>query len=70
MLAGAHSMDEHFRAAPLDKNIPVLLGFARHLVWQFFFAAGSTGVFPYDQYLHRFPAICKTTGDGEQWQKA
>ncbi|HZW87239.1 MAG TPA: glucose-6-phosphate isomerase [Gallionella sp.] len=55
LLAGAHSMDEHFRAAPLDKNVPVLLGLLG--IWYGnFFAAGSTGVFPYDQYLHRFPA--------------
>ncbi len=55
LLAGAHSMDEHFRSAPLDKNMPVLLGLLG--IWYGnFFATGSTGVFPYDQYLHRFPA--------------
>jgi glucose-6-phosphate isomerase len=48
-------MDEHFRSAPLDKNMPVLLGLLG--VWYGnFFAVGATGVFPYDQYLHRFPA--------------
>ena len=55
LLGGAYAMDEHFRNAPLDKNIPVLMGLLG--VWYGnFFGAGSNAVFPYDQYLHRFPA--------------
>jgi len=55
LLTGAHTMDEHFRNAPLDKNIPVLMGLLG--VWYGnFFGAGSNAVLPYDQYLHRFPA--------------
>jgi glucose-6-phosphate isomerase len=55
MLAGFHAMDEHFREAPLDSNLPALLGLLA--VWYGgFFGAQTYGVFPYDQYLHRFPA--------------
>ncbi len=55
LLGGAYAMDEHFRSAPLDKNIPVLMGMLG--IWYGnFFGAGSNAVFPYDQYLHRFPA--------------
>ena len=55
MLAGFHAMDEHFRAAPLAENLPALLGLLA--VWYGdFFGAQTQGVFPYDQYLHRFPA--------------
>jgi glucose-6-phosphate isomerase len=55
MLAGFHAIDEHFREAPLDRNLPVLMGLLA--VWYGdFFGAQTTGVFPYDQYLHRFPA--------------
>ncbi len=55
LLAGAHEMDEHFRTAPLDQNIPVLMGMLG--IWYGdFFAASSNAVLPYDQYLHRFPA--------------
>ena len=55
LLGGAYVMDEHFRSAPLDKNIPVLMGLLG--IWYGnFFGAGSNAVFPYDQYLHRFPA--------------
>ncbi|MFZ2540919.1 MAG: glucose-6-phosphate isomerase [Gallionella sp.] len=55
LLGGASAMDEHFRSAPLDKNIPVLMGMLG--IWYGnFFGAGSNAVFPYDQYLHRFPA--------------
>ena len=55
LLDGAYAMDEHFRSAPLEKNIPVLMGLLG--VWYGnFFGAGSNAVFPYDQYLHRFPA--------------
>jgi len=55
LLGGAYVMDEHFRSAPLDKNIPALLGLLG--IWYGnFFGAGSNAVLPYDQYLHRFPA--------------
>jgi glucose-6-phosphate isomerase len=55
MLAGFHAMDEHFREAPLASNLPALMGLL--CVWYGdFFGAQTCGVFPYDQYLHRFPA--------------
>ncbi|HKT84361.1 MAG TPA: glucose-6-phosphate isomerase [Solirubrobacterales bacterium] len=55
MLAGFHAMDEHFRSAPLAENLPALMGLLS--VWYGdFFGAQTCGVFPYDQYLHRFPA--------------
>jgi glucose-6-phosphate isomerase len=55
MLAGFHAMDEHFREAPLAENLPALMGLLS--VWYGdFFGAQTCGVFPYDQYLHRFPA--------------
>ncbi|HEX3172866.1 MAG TPA: glucose-6-phosphate isomerase, partial [Solirubrobacterales bacterium] len=55
MLAGFHAMDEHFRSAPFDRNLPVLLGLLT--VWyRDFFGAQTVGVMPYEQYLKRFPA--------------
>jgi glucose-6-phosphate isomerase len=55
MLAGFHEMDEHFRTAPLARNLPVLMGLLA--VWYGdFFGAQTYGVMPYDQYLKRFPA--------------
>jgi glucose-6-phosphate isomerase len=55
MLAGFHAVDEHFKAAPLNENLPALMGLLA--VWYGdFFGAQTAGVFPYDQYLHRFPA--------------
>ncbi len=55
MLAGFREMDEHFRTAPLEKNLPVLMGMLA--VWYSdFFSAQTAGVMPYDQYLKRFPA--------------
>ena len=55
LLTGFHAMDEHFRTAPLEKNLPVLMGLLA--VWYSdFFGAQSIGVMPYDQYLKRFPA--------------
>ncbi len=55
MLGGAHAMDEHFRNAPPEKNMPVLMGLLG--IWYGnFFGAASNAVLPYDQYLHRFPA--------------
>jgi glucose-6-phosphate isomerase len=55
MLAGYHAMDEHFRTAPFERNLPVLLGLLT--VWYAdFFGVQTTAVLPYDQYLRRFPA--------------
>jgi glucose-6-phosphate isomerase len=55
MLDGFHQMDEHFRAAPFEKNLPVLMGLIS--IWyNNFFDAPSVAVLPYDQYLKRFPA--------------
>jgi glucose-6-phosphate isomerase len=55
MLAGFHEMDEHFRTAPLARNLPVLLGLLG--VWYTdFFGAETVAVLPYEQYLKRFPA--------------
>jgi glucose-6-phosphate isomerase len=55
LLAGFHDIDEHFRTAPLEANLPVLLGLLA--VWyRDFFGAQTVGVMPYDQYLKRFPA--------------
>ena len=55
LLAGAHAMDEHFRTAPFDRNLPVILGLLG--VWyNNFFEADTHAILPYDQYLHRFPA--------------
>jgi glucose-6-phosphate isomerase len=55
MLHGFHQMDEHFRAAPFEKNLPALLGLLS--VWNNdFLGAESVAVLPYEQYLKRFPA--------------
>jgi len=55
MLAGFHAMDEHFRTAPFEKNLPVLLGLLT-LWYTDFFDAQTVAVLPYEQYLKRFPA--------------
>jgi glucose-6-phosphate isomerase len=55
LLAGFHAIDEHFRTAPFEKNLPVLMGLLS--VWyNDFFDAQTVAVLPYDQYLKRFPA--------------
>jgi glucose-6-phosphate isomerase len=55
LLEGAHAMDEHFRTAPPEQNIPVTLALLG--IWYTnFFGARSHAILPYDQYLHRFPA--------------
>src|SRR6202045_2209626 len=55
LLDGFHRMDEHFRTAPFERNLPVLLGLLT--VWYAdFFGAETVAVLPYDQYLKRFPA--------------
>ncbi|RPJ55181.1 MAG: glucose-6-phosphate isomerase [Acidobacteria bacterium] len=79
MLGGYHAMDRHFRSAPLDQNLPVILALLG--IWyNNFFGAESHAILPYDQYLNRFPAYFQqadmesngksTTRDGEavNWQ--
>ena len=55
MLAGFHDMDEHFRTAPFERNLPVLMGLLGFW-YNDFFDAQSIAVLPYDQYMKRFPA--------------
>ena len=55
LLSGAHEMDLHFCSAPLEQNMPVIMGMLG--IWYGnFFGAASNAVLPYDQYLHRLPA--------------
>ncbi|HXR48265.1 MAG TPA: glucose-6-phosphate isomerase [Candidatus Limnocylindrales bacterium] len=55
LLAGFHEMDEHFRTAPFERNLPVLMGLLS--IWyNDFFGAQTVAVLPYEQYLKRFPA--------------
>ncbi|MGA2961557.1 MAG: glucose-6-phosphate isomerase [Candidatus Korobacteraceae bacterium] len=55
MLDGFHQMDEHFRTAPFEQNLPVLMGVLA--IWyNDFFGAQTVAVLPYEQYLKRFPA--------------
>jgi glucose-6-phosphate isomerase len=55
MLGGFHQMDEHFRTAPFERNLPVLMGLLA--VWYSdFFGVQTVAVLPYEQYLKRFPA--------------
>jgi glucose-6-phosphate isomerase len=55
LLAGGHATDEHFRTAPLEKNVPVVLGMLG--VWYSnFFGAQTHAILPYDQYMSRFAA--------------
>ena len=55
LLAGAHTVDRHFRETPLERNIPVVLALLG--IWYTnFFGAESEAILPYDQYMHRFPA--------------
>ena len=76
MLAGFHEMDEHFRTAPFERNLPVLMALIG--IWYVdFFGAGTVAVLPYEQYLKRFPAYLQqltmesngksTTLDGRRW---
>ncbi len=63
LLSGAHAMDEHFRTAPLERNMPVIMALLG--VWyNNFLGAESHAVLPYDQYLERFPAYLQQ-GDME-----
>jgi glucose-6-phosphate isomerase len=55
MLAGGHAMDEHFRTAPLEKNVPLVMGMLG--IWNLnFLGAETQAILPYDQYLSRFAA--------------
>ena len=55
LLSGGHDMDEHFRTAPLEHNLPAILGLLG--IWyNNFFGAQTQAILPYDQYLHRFAA--------------
>jgi glucose-6-phosphate isomerase len=75
MLDGFHQMDEHFRTAPFESNLPVLHGLLG-LWYNNYFGAQSTAILPYEQYLKRFPAYLQqltmesngksTTLDGKQ----
>ncbi|MGS0687249.1 glucose-6-phosphate isomerase [Nakamurella sp. GG22] len=55
LLAGSHAVDNHFRTAPLEHNLPVLMGLLT-FYYTNFFDAQTQAVLPYDQYLNRFPA--------------
>jgi glucose-6-phosphate isomerase len=55
MLDGFHEMDEHFRTAPFERNLPVLMGLLG-VYYNNFFGAQTVAVLPYEQYLKRFPA--------------
>jgi glucose-6-phosphate isomerase len=58
LLQGAHEMDEHFRNAPLEKNLPVIMGMLG--IWyNNFFGADTHAIIPYDQYLRRLPAYVR-----------
>ena len=60
-------MDEHFRTAPFEQNLPVLMGLLA--VWyNDFFGAQTVAVLPYEQYLKRFPGLPAAVDDGEQRQ--
>tara|TARA_B100001059_G_scaffold115631_3_gene115949 strand:- start:20560 stop:22227 length:1668 start_codon:yes stop_codon:yes gene_type:complete len=55
LLQGAHEMDEHFRTAPIEENIPMTMGLIG--VWyNNFYGCQTQAILPYDQYMHRFPA--------------
>ncbi len=67
MLAGFHAMDEHFRTAPLARNLPVLMGLLT--VWYVeFFGVQSIGVMPYEQYLKQPPCLPAAADHGVQRQ--
>lgn len=62
-LSGAHEMDQHFRTAPLEQNMPVIMAMLG--IWYInFYAAESQGIMPYDHYFSRFPAYLQQ-GDME-----
>lgn len=55
LLAGGHHMDKHFKTAPMEENIPMILA-ALGIWYSNFFGSQSYSILPYDQYMHRFPA--------------
>ena len=55
LVKGAHDMDQHFRSARFEDNIPVVLALI-HIWYNNFFGAETEAILPYDQYMHRFPA--------------
>jgi len=55
LLSGAHKVDEHFRTAPFEENIPLIMGLLG-LWYNNFFGAETHAILPYDQYMYRFPA--------------
>ncbi|WP_367680451.1 glucose-6-phosphate isomerase [Candidatus Fukatsuia anoeciicola] len=58
LLDGAYAMDCHFKDAPIKQNIPILLALIS--IWYSnFFGTETEAIFPYDQYMHRFPAYCQ-----------
>jgi glucose-6-phosphate isomerase len=68
MLSGGHAMDEHFRTAPMEKNVPVVLAMLG--IWYAnFFGAATHAILPYDQYMSRFAAYFQQ-GDMESNGKA
>ena len=67
MLGGFQQMDEHFRTAPLDRNLPVLLGLLG-LWYTDFFGAQTAAVLPYEQYLEALSRLFAAVDDGEQRQ--
>ena len=67
MLAGFHAVDEHFRDAPTERNLPALIGLLA--VWYGdFFGAQTVAVLPYEQYLKRFPGLPAAADDGVERQ--
>ena len=67
MLGGFHAMDEHFRTAPFERNLPVLLGLIG--IWyNNFFGAETVAVLPYDQYLGAPPGLPAAARHGERRQ--
>ncbi len=71
LLAGMHAIDEHFRTAPVEQNVPALMGLLN--VWYTnFLGAATHAVLPYSQLLHRFPAYLQqltmeSNGKGVRW---
>ena len=67
MLDGFHTMDEHFRTAPPERNLPLLLGLLT--VWyNNFFGAQTLGIMPYAAQLQPLPGVPSAAADGEQRQ--
>ena len=67
MLDGFHQMDEHFRTAPLDRNLPIMMGLLS--VWyNDFFGAQTVGVLPVRAIPKALPSLSPAVDDGEQWQ--